>query len=81
MISNENQSKLHVFQNRLNDSACMSGTCFAPSKYKVLLGDWIDLRSNGVLAEEQLSGVDRFSFLVSFSSPAGRISDEMSSRV
>lgn len=41
----------------------------------------MELRSNSVLAEKQTSEVGRFICLVSYSSPGGRILDEMLSRV
>lgn len=39
MFLSEDSSKLQAFLNRLNGSLAMSGVCFTPSKWKVLLGN------------------------------------------
>lgn len=59
VLLNEDQSKVHVFLDRLNDNANMFGMRFEPSKSKMLLEDWISLKPNLVRAREQPDEADR----------------------
>lgn len=55
--------------------------CFAPSKCTLLLQNPKGSNPNLVLANEKLDELDRFSYLSSYLSPSGRMSDEATSRM
>lgn len=53
--------------------------CTVPSKYKMLLHNWIGSKPNLVLKDEQLSEVDKFGCMSLLITPSGITSEELSS--
>ena len=54
---------------------------FAPSKCKILLQDWVGPAPNLVLDGGHIEIVNNFSYLGSYISPGGLVSDEVSARI
>lgn len=72
---------MQVLLNRLNHSAATVGMRFVPWRCKMLLQNRVGSKPSLVLARGKLSEVDRFSYLGSFISSGGRISDKVSPRM
>lgn len=70
---------LHVFMCRVNGGVGMFDIHSTPSESIVLLPDWISLKHDLVLAEDELAEVDKFCYLRSSNSPSVYIPDELSS--
>lgn len=73
--------KLFVFLGQLYGSVSMSGTCFSPSKCRILSQDWIDSKSDVVLGALDLGEMGRSNHSASCFPSCGLISCQVSSRI